>query len=204
MLDMFFNAIHNVWPMIFIFTIIIVSIRITYLICNKKKLVFYKEITMFCFIIYLLLLYYIVTFQDNSYGTNNLIPFKEIFRYDVGSRLFLKNVIGNILLFIPFGIFVSNYIKNKTFFPVMLLSFIVSCAIEFTQSVIGRTADIDDVILNTVGGILGYLVYKLQNKITLRLPKFMKSQIFLDVLSLFIILVIIYLAFKFNFWRIIW
>ena len=86
----------------------------------------------------------------------------------------------------------------------MLLSFIVSCAIEFTQSVIGRTADIADVILNTVGGVLGYLVYKLQNRIKLRLPKFMKSQIFLDVLSLFIILVIIYLAFKFNFWRIIW
>ncbi len=204
MLDMFFNAIHNVWPMIFIFTIIIVSIRITYLICNKKKLVFYKEITMFCFIIYLLLLYYIVTFQDNSYGTNNLIPFREIFRYDVSSKLFFKNVIGNILLFLPFGIFISNYIKNKTFFPTLLLSFIVSCAIEFTQSVIGRTADIDDVILNTVGGVLGYLVYKLQNRIKLRLPKFMKSQIFLDVLSLFIILVIIYLAFKFNFWRIIW
>ena len=201
---MFFNAIHNVWPMIFIFTIIIVSIRITYLICNKKKLVFYKEITMFCFIIYLLLLYYIVTFQDNSYGTNNLIPFREIFRYDVSSKLFFKNVIGNILLFLPFGIFISNYIKNKTFFPTLLLSFIVSCAIEFTQSVIGRTADIDDVILNTVGGVLGYLVYKLQNRIKLRLPKFMKSQIFLDVLSLFIILVIIYLAFKFNFWRIIW
>ena len=204
MLDMFFNAIHNVCPMIFIFTIIIVSIRITYLICNKKKLVFYKEITMFCFIIYLLLLYYIVTFQDNSYGTNNLIPFREIFRYDVSSKLFFKNVIGNILLFLPFGIFISNYIKNKTFFPTLLLSFIVSCAIEFTQSVIGRTADIDDVILNTVGGVLGYLVYKLQNRIKLRLPKFMKSQIFLDVLSLFIILVIIYLAFKFNFWRIIW
>ena len=159
---------------------------------------------MCCFIIYLLLLYYIVTFQDNSYGTNNLIPFREIFRYDVSSKLFFKNVIGNILLFLPFGIFISNYIKNKTFFPTLLLSFIVSCAIEFTQSVIGRTADIDDVILNTVGGVLGYLVYKLQNRIKLRLPKFMKSQIFLDVLSLFIILVIIYLAFKFNFWRIIW
>lgn len=203
MLDMFFNAIYNVWPMIFIFTIIIVSIRIMYLICNKQKIVLYKEITMFCFIIYILLLYYIVTFQDNSYGTNNLVPFKEIFRYNINSKLFFKNVIGNILLFIPFGIFVSYYIKNKTFFPVLSLSLIVSCAIEYIQSVIGRTVDIDDVILNTIGGTLGYLIYKLQDKISSKMPKFIKSQFFLDVLSLFIILVIIYLAFKFNFWRII-
>lgn len=203
MFNMFLKAAHNVWPMIFIFTVIIVSIRIAYLICNKQKMVFYKEITMFCFIVYILLLYYIVTFQDNNYGTNNFIPFKEIFRYNINSKLFLRNVIGNVLLFVPFGIFVTHYIKNKSFFPVGLLSFLVSCSIELAQSVIGRTADIDDVILNTLGGILGYYVYKFGNKLMIRLPKFMKGQLFLDALSLVVILIIIYLAFKFDFWRII-
>ena len=78
-----------------------------------SKLLFYKELLMLCFIIYILLLYYIVTFQDNNYGTNNFIPFREIFRYNVSSRLFIRNVLGNILLFVPFGLFVSHYIKNK-------------------------------------------------------------------------------------------
>ncbi len=203
MFDLFLKAAHNVWPMIFIFTVIIVSIRIAYLICNKQKLVLYKEITMFCFIIYILLLYYIVTFQDNNYGTNNFIPLKEILRYNLNSKLFLKNIIGNILLFVPFGIFVTYYVKSKSIIPVILLSFLISSSIEFAQGVIGRTCDVDDVILNSIGGILGYHLYKLVNKRMLKLPKFMKSQLFLDLLSLMSILIIIYLTFKFNFWRII-
>lgn len=203
MFNMFLKTINNVWPMIFIFTVIIISVRIAYLICNKQKVILYKEITMLCFIIYILLLYYIVTVQDNNYGTNNFVPFKEIFRYDLNSKLFIRNVIGNVLLFVPFGIFTSYYLKNKSIFPSIILSFLVSCSIEFAQSIIGRTADVDDVILNTMGGVLGYLIYKFFKNVSLKLPEFVKSNFFLDMLSLIFILVIIYLAFKFGFWRII-
>ena len=89
-INIFLRAIKDIWPMLFIFTIILVSIRIVYLLTNKQKIVLYKEIITYLFIIYLLLLYYIVTFQDNNYGTNNLIPFKEIFRYPLSSRLFIR------------------------------------------------------------------------------------------------------------------
>lgn len=199
--NIFLNVIRDIWPMLFIFAVIIVSIRLMYLLYNKEKLVLYKEILMLCFIIYILLLYYIVTFQDNNYGTNNFVPFKEIFRYNITSSLFIKNVVGNILLFVPFGIFVTHYIKNKKIYPTIFLSILVSCSIEFAQMKIGRTADIDDVILNTSGGIIGYIVSKSWSNVVNKLPRFMKNQIFLDILSLFIILIIIYLAFKFNFWR---
>ena len=199
--DIFLQLVHSVWPMIFIFTIIIVSIRLVYIFNNKENFVLHKELLMLCFIIYILLLYYIVTFQDNNYGTNNFVPFREIFRYDVNSRLFLKNVIGNVLLFVPFGIFVTYYVKNDKVYQTLFLSILVSCSIEFAQSVIGRTADIDDVILNTIGGILGYIIFKFGGKLVDKLPRFMKSQVFLDVLCLVIILFIIYLAFRFNFWR---
>ena len=203
MTDFFFKALKEVWPMVFIFTIILVSIRIFYLICNKQKLVLYKEITTLFFIIYLLLLYYIVTMQDSNYGTNNFTPFKEIFRYSVTSILFIKNVIGNIFLFIPFGIFTSYYVKNKSFVPIFILSALISSSIEITQSLIGRTLDIDDVILNTLGGIIGYFIYKTSDKIIGKLPRFMRSKIFLDILSLILILCIIYLAYRFKFWRFI-
>ena len=199
--DIFLQLVHSVWPMIFIFTIIIVSIRLVYIFNNKENFVLHKELLMLCFIIYILLLYYIVTFQDNNYGTNNFVPFREIFRYDVNSRLFLKNVIGNVLLFVPFGIFVTYYVKNDKVYQTLFLSILVSCSIEFAQSVIGRTADIDDVILNTIGGILGYIIFRFGGKLVDKLPRFMKSQVFLDVLCLVIILFIIYLAFRFNFWR---
>lgn len=199
--DIFLQLVHSVWPMIFIFTIIIVSIRLVYIFNNKENFVLHKELLMLCFIIYILLLYYIVTFQDNNYGTNNFVPFREIFRYDVNSRLFLKNVIGNVLLFVPFGIFVTYYVKNDKVYQTLFLSILVSCSIEFAQSVIGRTADIDDVILNTMGGILGYIIFKFGGKLVDKLPRFMKSQVFLDVLCLVIILFIIYLAFRFDFWR---
>lgn len=199
--DIFLQLVHSVWPMIFIFTIIIVSIRLVYIFNNKENFVLHKELLMLCFIIYILLLYYIVTFQDNNYGTNNFVPFREIFRYDVNSRLFLKNVIGNVLLFVPFGIFVTYYVKNDKVYQTLFLSILVSCSIEFAQSVIGRTADIDDVILNTIGGIIGYITFKFGGKLVDKLPKFMKSQVFLDVLCLVIILFIIYLAIRFDFWR---
>ncbi len=199
--SIFLDVIHNIWPMLFIFTVIIVSIRIAYILYNKENFVLYKELLMLCFIIYILLLYYIVTFQDNNYGTNNLIPFKEIFRYNVSSKLFFKNVVGNTILFIPFGIFVTHYVKNNKIYLTMFLTFLVSCSIEFAQSIIGRTADIDDIILNTTGGVIGYLIYNFSDKIADKLPRFMKSQVFLDVLCLVVILTIIYLAFKFDFWR---
>ena len=199
--DIFLQLVHSVWPMIFIFTIIIVSIRLVYIFNNKENFVLHKELLMLCFIIYILLLYYIVTFQDNNYGTNNFVPFREIYRYDVNSRLFLKNVIGNVLLFVPFGILVTYYVKNDKVYQTLFLSILVSCSIEFAQSVIGRTADIDDVILNTIGGIIGYIIFKFGGKLVDKLPRFMKSQVFLDVLCLVIILFIIYLAFRFDFWR---
>lgn len=201
MIDLFFNTINNCLPIVFIFTIIIISIRIAYLICNKKKLILHKEIVMLCFIIYILLLYYIVTFQDNNYGTNNFVLFKEIFRYSITSKLFFKNVIGNILLFIPLGFFTTGYIKNKTFIPTFILSFIISISIEFTQSLIGRTVDVDDILLNTIGGVLGYLIFKLSKRLSLKIPNFMKESIFLDIITLIIIIFIIYLLFKIEFWR---
>ena len=197
------DAVSNNWPMLLIFTVVIVTIRITYLVVHKDKFVLYKELFMLAFLIYAMLLFYVVTFQDVNYGTNNFIPFKEILRYKVGSKVFIRNILGNILLFVPFGLFVSHYIKNKKMYPILLISVLVSCSIEFAQTKIGRTADIDDVILNTLGGVIGYFIYKFSGKLIEKLPNFMKNQIFLDILCLVIILIIIYISFKFNFWRLL-
>ena len=96
------DAVSNNWPMLLIFTVVIVTIRITYLVVHKDKFVLYKELFMLAFLIYAMLLFYVVTFQDVNYGTNNFIPFKEILRYKVGSKVFMRNILANILIFLPF------------------------------------------------------------------------------------------------------
>ena len=110
------GVVNFTWPMIIISVVVIVSCRLSYIIKNKDKerFVFYKELLMLSFIIYILCLFQVVTFQDDiSWSSNNFIPFKEILRYDVTSRLFFKNVLGNMILFLPFGLFIK-YSTNKT------------------------------------------------------------------------------------------
>ena len=65
----------NNYPMIIIFTVVIVTIRLAYLISNRVKFKLYRELFMLSFLLYSLILFYVVTFQDVNYGTNNFIPF---------------------------------------------------------------------------------------------------------------------------------
>ena len=186
------SVINMAWPMVLISIVIIVSLRITYLIKNRKKFVLYKELLMLSFIIYVLCLFQIVTFQDDvSWSTNNFIPFQEMFRYSIGSRLFIKNVVGNITLFLPFGLFTSYYLDIKKPYLIMILTLIASISIESVQLMIGRVFDVDDIILNLVGGILGFYILVLLRKIGNSLPKFMTSELFLNIISAIILIGVI-------------
>ena len=84
--NMITSFFPDVWPLIIIITVIACSLRITYLIKNNQKFCFYKELFTLIFIIYVVCLFEIVTLQDNNYGLSNFIPFKEMFRYEFGSR----------------------------------------------------------------------------------------------------------------------
>lgn len=111
-----FNEVLSLtWPMLFISLILITTLRFGYLIKNKSDIVLYEEILTLSFMLYILVLFQLVTSQDlNSYmGRNNFIPFQEIFRYSIGSRLFFKNIIGNVLLFMPYGFFASFLFKAQ-------------------------------------------------------------------------------------------
>lgn len=186
------GVVNFTWPMLIISIVIMVSFRVCYLIKNHEKIVLYKELLMLSFAIYILCLFQVVTFQDDvTWSSNNFIPFKEILRYDITSRLFIKNVIGNMLLVLPFGFFTSYYLKvEKSYLPV-ILTLIASTAIETVQMSIGRVFDVDDIILNLVGGILGYFLYSILKTIGEKLPKFCHSDWFLNILSIVILLMII-------------
>lgn len=197
MLDTIRNMITgifpDVWPVIIIITVIVCSLRIAYLKKYNKKFCFYKELFSLIFILYVMCLFEVVTFQDNNYGLSNFTPFYEIFRYRIGSRLFVKNIIGNILLFLPYGYFVSYYLNSQRFWHSALLTLIVSVTIECVQLNIGRTFDIDDIILNVCGGILGYFIYSIVESFSKKLPKIFKTDGFINfVVVVLLIMVIIY------------
>ncbi len=173
-----------IWPMMVIVLTILSQLRIFYLISNKKKFKLYEELVNLSFIIYILSLFYLVTFQDVNYGTSNFTPFKEMFRYSFGSRLFIKNVLGNILLFVPLGFYCAYYIKAKKNYFSFITILLSSLTIEFTQLNIGRTFDVDDIILNVIGGIIGFLLYKFGK----HLPSFTKKTWFLNLISILIVI----------------
>lgn len=186
------DLISFTWPMIVISSVVLISVRLTYLIKNKEKFVLYKELLMFSFVIYTLFLFQIVTFQDDvSWSTNNFIPFKEIMRYNMGSRLFMKNVVGNLVLFLPYGLFTSLYLKNDKASIIIFLTLITSVSIEVVQLIIGRVFDIDDILLNVLGGFLGFVIYMILKKVWDKLPSILKSEWFLNCVAIAILVIII-------------
>lgn len=186
------GVVNSTWPIIIISIVVLVSVRLCDIVKNKKHFVLYEELLMLSFIIYILCLFQVVTFQDDTtWSTNNFIPFREIFRYNMGSRLFFKNVIGNLIMFMPYGFFISYYLKNRKSLLTIILTIVASFSIELVQMIIGRVFDVDDIILNVLGGFFGYLCYYFLGIIGEKLPKVFKSEWFLNVLSIIILIGII-------------
>lgn len=76
------------------------------------------------------------------------------------------NILGNIAVFIPFGMYLQVLLKNKAFIKSLFIVAITTVAIELIQFVFALgSADIDDVILNALGGVIGILFYKLLVKL---------------------------------------
>lgn len=181
------SLLKYTWPTIVMAVIIAVLLKTTDLIVNKKKLVLHEELLKLCFIIYILCLFYVVTFQDVSWSSHNYIPFKEILRYEIGSKNFYKNIFGNMLLFVPYGIFIAKYVKLKQPLIVGIISFITSLSIEVIQFLIGRVFDVDDIILNVVGCYIGFGIYLLFEKWGSKLPKFFHKDIVWDIFSVLLL-----------------
>ena len=185
------SVIKMSWPTLVIVLTIVVILRVTYIMTSdKRKFCLYEEIFELLFLAYLVLLFQLVTSQDLPGGGTNLMPFREILRYDVGTKAFYKQVFGNILLFIPLGYFATSYCKIKGLGTITLVSLLSSITIEVTQHYIGRTFDIDDIILNVVGGIVGFLLYTALNAIRNHMPKFLQRDWFFNLLSIIVLIVL--------------
>jgi glycopeptide antibiotics resistance protein len=124
-------------------------------------------------------------------------------RYEIGSSYFIHNVLGNILLFIPFGFFVSFILKTKKPAYIIIITIITSFVIEYVQLLIGRTFDVDDILLNIVGGFLGYLVYLIIQIIYDKLPSVLKKTWIKNLCLILVIIGIVVLYYSTTLWGII-
>ncbi|WP_273835845.1 VanZ family protein [Guptibacillus sedimenti] len=116
--------------------------------------------------IYLLALFYATLFIYNyyPYGKSvNLVLFDSIkLMWESGSYwLILKNIIGNILLFMPLGFLMPLVSKKgKSFLIIGIIGFLTSTIIELLQYFVAhRIFDIDDILLNALGALVGYVAY---------------------------------------------
>ena len=92
----------------------------------------------------------------------NWIPFVNLFDYPQMRDVFI-NVIGNTAMFIPLGIVWPSVYKGlDNHWKIIFAGFGISLCIEFLQlPFYDRVSDIDDFILNSLGFIVGYLLYLL-------------------------------------------
>lgn len=104
--------------------------------------------------------------QNREYGAwnYNLIPFEAYyswFTHGVYGAL-IKNLLGNIVAFVPMGFFEMALSKHKKLWKVVLKCFIIVTCLELFQflSCLGYL-DIDDITMNTFGCLLGCLSYYL-------------------------------------------
>lgn len=134
----------------------------------------YRRTGFVLFVLYLAFLIYFLFFAESlgrspdarAEYTYNLELFKEIrrfltYRELLGTRAVFLNIFGNMIAFVPFGFFLPVIWRRMGHWHrVTLLSFLMSLLVETAQLVtrVG-SFDVDDLLLNTVGGFAGYVCY---------------------------------------------
>lgn len=137
------------------------------------------------FILYIVALTYFLFFSER-YGRDvglreyryNLTLFKELgrcvtYRQQLGIESFIVNIFGNILAFAPFGFLLPIITpENRKWIKLALITFLFSLTIELLQLVFKvGIFDVDDLLMNTLGGLLGYFIFTIVNELWKRIDR---------------------------------
>ena len=100
----------------------------------------------------------------NADGEANFVPFKTILSYLLGSHGWLiagLNLIGNIVLLIPIGLLATLVYQDMTWKKALIIAVAAGLLLEGMQVIFNvGIFDVDDVILNAFGVMIGYWIYK--------------------------------------------
>jgi glycopeptide antibiotics resistance protein len=96
---------------------------------------------------------------------DNLVPFHTLAIYfrNFGSWFWMRNLFGNIFLLLPLGLLGPIALPVlRRWWLVLPLALLISASIELAQhSIPDRSADIDDVIVNVAGALIGYAAFRI-------------------------------------------
>ncbi|MES1220238.1 MAG: VanZ family protein [Bacteroidota bacterium] len=145
-----------------------------------------NKLTTILFIIYLIFLTWIVVFKLNvsfSYMKNtrsvNLVPFSK--PLILNGKVDFGEMILNIIIFVPFGIYAGVLFKRWRVGKKVLLFVLASLTCEGCQFISGTGAfDITDIITNTSGGLIGLMIFK---GIEINFKTSVKAQLFINIIA---------------------
>ena len=143
---------------------------------NAKKRTQYRILGKILFVIYIIFVFYFLLISE-VYGRTsemqeyhyNLVLFQEIkrfwnYREQLGAFATVTNLFGNVLIFLPFGFFMPMASKHRSFLNTSFYSLALSLIVEISQLFMKVGCfDVDDLLLNTIGGMLGYIVFSICN-----------------------------------------
>ncbi|WP_056969090.1 VanZ family protein [Lacticaseibacillus thailandensis] len=182
-------ATVNHWPLIrliiysldktILYTLIFVVVRTIWLVCRHQRVRWWHEVGLLLFVVYLILLLALTVFRgaqiyfpwnlhpDWGRDTSviNLRPLVGSWQLFNGTtRLdFYYQTFGNVLWFMPLGLlWPALGRRGHRLWGTACLSLLLSLGIECWQFLLATgIADIDDVIFNFIGGLVGYGLYRI-------------------------------------------
>ena len=129
-------------------------------------------------VVFLMILVYALFFKAIGEGLNeiNLIPFSTIMSYLKGKDKHvggaMLNIIANIFLFIPLGFYIGVLLREKKMKMKMMIIVLIPIMVELVQLVFSLgICDVDDVILNAFGGLVGIVVLQMLEKLYCKVKK---------------------------------
>lgn len=127
------------------------------------------------FVLYFTLMPVIVSLPfmfNHPYSHMNIVPFIDV---SLGRGDFVRQVLLNVIMTVPFGILLPLVKKNVSIVKVILYSFVLSFVIEILQPLINgiRSSDITDIITNVVGAVIGYACYLIFKPLINKVMKFL-------------------------------
>lgn len=155
--------------LIFIIVISILYLPILFILKKRGKSVIRQlsYIGLICsvfLIVFATILFVPITFKPEEHILN-LRPFNWVGGNDSLGQLLVEKI-PNIILFIPLGFFIPVVLKSKRkLHQTALIAFGITFSIEFFQYFIGRFSDIDDILTNLLGAIIGYGIFRRLNSL---------------------------------------
>src|SRR5688572_1013248 len=164
----------------FALSVILIYIWIIFVVARKKQDTVFSVLLQSSFFVYVFMVltltgYFILFKEVSSHGwwekmlhrvqTKDKVNLQAFQMFRIYATLD-KQVVGNFIMLLPLGIYLPVLYRRLRrfpgFFAVLFICLFVSIGIELLQLITSyRSVDIDDVILNTLGGCIGFIIYQI-------------------------------------------